>query len=90
MLAAVGKAQRSRVSEVSDLTFGNYVYLMRPKENWAKLEWNVDHEFFIECLAEVRDIRNELMHFTPDPLSPHQLAAVEGLLEMLRTVDPRQ
>jgi hypothetical protein len=28
------------------------------------------------------------MHFTPDPLSAEQYAAVEGLLEMLRTVDP--
>ncbi|MCW2918675.1 MAG: Restriction system protein, partial [Gemmatimonadales bacterium] len=36
-----------------------------------------------------RKIRNELMHFTPDPLSSKQYAAVEGLLELLRTVDPR-
>lgn len=89
LLAAVGNAQRARVHKVADLTFGNYVHLMRPQENWAKLEWNVDHDFFIERLIEVRDVRNELMHFTPDPLSPEQYAAVEGLLEMLRTVDPR-
>jgi restriction system protein len=89
LLAAVSPSQRPRVHKVSDLTFGNYVHLMRPQENWAKLEWNVDHEFFIERLIEVRDVRNELMHFTPDPLSPEQYAEVEGLLEMLRAVDPR-
>jgi restriction system protein len=87
--AAVGPSQRARVRKAADLTFGNYVHLMRPQENWAKLKWNVDHEYFIERLAEVRDVRNELMHFTPDPLSTEQYAAVEGLLEMLRAVDPR-
>ena len=39
-LAAVSPSQRPRVHKVSDLTFGNYVHLMRPKENWAKLAWN--------------------------------------------------
>ena len=89
LLAAVSGSQRARVHKASDLTFGNYVYLMKPEENWAKLDWDLDHEFFIERLAEVRDVRNELMHFTPDPLSNEQYAAVEGLLEMLRAVDPR-
>lgn len=87
--AAVPSFQRSRVFSVSDLTLGNYVYLMKPEENWARLLWNVDREYFIERLAEVVAVRNELMHFTPDPLSARQYAAVEGLLEMLRTVDPR-
>jgi restriction system protein len=49
----------------------------------------VDRDYFIERLQEVVDVRNELMHFTPDPISAHQFAAVEGLLAMLRAVDPR-
>jgi restriction system protein len=34
-------------------------------------------------------VADELMHFTPDPLSTEQYTAVKGLLKMLRTVDPR-
>ncbi len=67
MQAAVPPAQRSRVRKASDLTFGNYVYLMGPEANWAKLGWHVDRDYFIDRLTEVRDVRNELMHFTPDP-----------------------
>ena len=67
---------------------GNYVHLMKLEANWSKLQWNVDREFFVDRLSEVVKVRNELMHFTPDPLSVEQYAAVEGLLEMLRTVDP--
>jgi restriction system protein len=87
--AAAPPFQRHRISGVSDLTLGNYVYLMRPEANWAQLLWNVDRDYFIERLQEVVDVRNELMHFTPDPISAHQFAAVEGLLAMLRAVDPR-
>ena len=87
--AMVPGYQRSRVQSADNLTFGNYAHLMRPKENWAKLGWNIDHEYFIERLTEVKDVRNELMHFAPDPPTARQYGAVEGLLEILRTVDPR-
>jgi restriction system protein len=62
---------------------------MRPEENWAKLGWDLAHEFFIDRLTEVREVKNELMHFTPDPLSNEQYAGVEGLIEMLRAIDSR-
>jgi restriction system protein len=87
--AASPANRRSQVNSAADLTLGTYVYLMRPKENWAKVQWNVDHEYFIDRLREVVEVRNELMHFTPDPLSPEQYETVEGLLEILRIVDPR-
>lgn len=87
--AAAPGYRRAHISSASDLTLGNYVYLMKPAELWARLGWNLDREYFIERLEEVVDVRNELMHFTPDPLSTKQYEAVEGLLEMLRTVDPR-
>jgi hypothetical protein len=58
---------REEFHTASDLTFGNYVYLMRTQDNWAKLGWHVDREYFIDRLTEVRDVRSELMHFTPDP-----------------------
>jgi restriction system protein len=86
---AVPPHQRNRVHRANDLTFGNYVYLLREPERWEMLGWNIDHQMFLNLLEEVRNVRNELMHFTPDPLSAEKYAAVHGLLELLRTVDPR-
>ena len=86
---SVSQHQRNRVHRAADLTFGNYVYLLRPSERWETLGWNIDHLHFLNLLEEVRRVRNELMHFTPDPLSAEKYAAVHGLLELLRTVDPR-
>lgn len=37
----------------------------------------------------VLDIRNELMHFSTDPLTTEQLRTIDGLVNLLRTVDPR-
>jgi restriction system protein len=86
---AVQPGRRSRVRRVTDLTFGDYKFLLQPVERWERLGWNVDQGLFLNLLEEVRKTRNDLMHFTPDPLASEQYAAVEGLLELLRTVDPR-
>ena len=86
---AVQIHRRDAITQAADFTLRDYCYRLRPEENWAKLAWNVDPEYFIECLGKVVDIRNDLMHFTTD-VDPAQYEAVEGLLEMLRAADPRQ
>ncbi|GAA1888918.1 CBS domain-containing protein [Actinomadura bangladeshensis] len=86
---AVPQHQKSRVHQAADLTFGNYCYLLRDQRRWAALDWNVDHALFMELLEEVRRVRNDLMHFTTDELSGDKYDAVNGLLTLLRTVDPR-
>jgi restriction system protein len=86
---SVAQHQRNRIHRAADLTFGNYSYLLKPSERWETLGWNIDQPLFLDRLEEVRKVRNELMHFTPDPLSAEKYAAVHGLLELLRTVDPR-
>jgi restriction system protein len=86
---AVPQHQKSRVHQAADLTFGNYCYLLRDPQRWAALGWNVDHTLFMELLEEVRQVRNDLMHFTTDELSGEKYEAVNGLLTLLRTVDPR-
>jgi restriction system protein len=87
---AVQKHRRDGIAQAADFTLRDYWYLMRPEENWAKLAWNVDRQYFIDCLDKVVEIRNDLMHFTTDDVDPAQYDAVEGLLEMLRAADPRQ
>ncbi|MDQ2875186.1 MAG: hypothetical protein M3Y33_10490 [Actinomycetota bacterium] len=87
---AVQKHRRDGITQAADFTLRDYWYLIRSEENWAKLAWNVDRDYFIGRLDKVVEIRNELMHFTTDDVDPLQYDAVEGLLEMLRTADPRQ
>ena len=61
------------IQGVSDLTFGEYVRLLQNAENWIKLKINIDRKIFTGWLDKVREIRNDVMHFDPDPLDPEDL-----------------
>ena len=53
----------------ADLTFGEYRRLLENKENWERLELDIDRREFVTNLDIIRRIRNEIMHFRPDGLS---------------------
>lgn len=85
---AVPNHQKSRLKDASDLTFGNYVFLLRDPLRWQKLGWRLDRDQVVDLLEQVRNVRNDLMHFATDPLSEEKYAAVNGLLQLLRTAEP--
>jgi CBS domain-containing protein len=73
-------------SDPALLTFGENVSLLERPEIWSRLSVNLDKKEFIKRLLEVRDIRNDVMHFDPDPLSPTQRRSLEQMEEFLRQV----
>jgi restriction system protein len=79
----------NRTNSAADLTIGAYEHLLRLEDDFQRLRWALDHQLFLSALKDVRAIRNDLMHFSTDPLTPAQLQTIDGLLNMLRTVDPR-
>jgi hypothetical protein len=62
------------ITNVADLTMGEYIRLLENPENWIKLKLRIDRSVFIEELKAVGRIRNDIMHFDPDPLGPNDLA----------------
>ncbi|GAB0102553.1 hypothetical protein JMUB6875_15210 [Nocardia sp. JMUB6875] len=79
---------RNRATGPADLTFGCYKHILADPGRWARIGWKLDQGQFLALLETVRKIRNELMHFASDPLSDEKFAAVNGLLELLRTAEP--
>ncbi|TWG08730.1 restriction system protein [Saccharopolyspora dendranthemae] len=77
-----------KVHSAADFTLGSYGFLLKEPENFRKLAWPLDQTIFLACLEEVRKIRNDIMHFTLDPLTA-ELDTLAGFVQMLRTVDPR-
>lgn len=67
MRAASISEEKDSINGSSDLTLGDYCHLLENKENWGKLNLNIDRVQFVEQLHEVRQIRNDVMHFNPDP-----------------------
>src|SRR3984885_3397638 len=81
-------ARRSATS-ASDLTIGEFVRLLEEPSRWGRLNWSLDRVVFIAELNDIRSIRNEIMHFSPDPLDDEQIRKVELFLRMLRRLDHR-
>ncbi|MFC8567642.1 CBS domain-containing protein [Streptomyces sp. NPDC057245] len=87
--ASVPRHRAGQVHSAANLTFGAYKWLLKEPENWAALGWGIDQEHFLAALEECRVFRNDLMHFSPDPVTDDQLTPAQGLLELLRSVDPQ-
>jgi len=66
------------ITSFDQLTIGDYQHVLENKDVWDKLGWQLDRISFISRLREIRDIRNKVMHFHPDPVS-------EDAVEKLRT-----
>lgn len=76
------------IESVEHMTTGEYVRLLDNPERWAKLGWEVDRRVFVRSLHAYRELRNEVMHFSPDPLEESKVALVRNLLAWLRTAAP--
>jgi len=85
----LGEAQDPRdtqraVSQVSDLTFGEYIRLIENPDRWKKLVLPIDRKIFIKQLDRVREIRNDVMHFDPDPMPPDDLDFLRDLVQFFQ------
>ena len=77
-----------QVNTLDDLTFGEYIHIIEQTDKWERLGLNLDKSLFIKMLNDVRLIRNDIMHFEPDGISPSQhkqLASAVRLLSSLLT-----
>ena len=77
------------IRSAQDLAFGEYGRLLEEPKRWAKLDWPIDRVTFTAALNEVRSVRNEVMHFSPDPLDDDQVVTLTNFIKWLRTLDPR-
>ena len=74
------------VHSVSDLTFGECTRLLERPEHWQRLKVRLDRQTFVKQLSEVREIRNDVMHFDPDGLSTNQLQRLKDVRRLLGRV----
>ncbi len=72
------------ITGADDLTMGEYVRIFESRERWEALGWEIDRQVFVESLSTLRELRNEIMHFSPDPLEEEKLTAVRHLLKWLK------
>ncbi|MEW6744461.1 MAG: CBS domain-containing protein [Planctomycetota bacterium] len=72
------------VNRVSDLTFGEYRRLLEKPDRWTKLNLAIDRGEFIGKLDQVRNIRNDVMHFDPDGIPESDLKVLRDFARFLQ------
>lgn len=83
-LLASAEAGLSAPQSVSDLSFGGYVRLLQQPQVWDKLAINIDQGSMISQLEHVRVIRNDVMHFDPDPMTADQLEMLKNTAKFMQ------
>lgn len=71
-------------NSISDLSFGGYIRLVQRPEVWRKLSLNIDQGSLTAQLEEVRQVRNDVMHFDPDPMSGKQLDILKNAAKFMQ------
>jgi predicted transcriptional regulator len=89
-LRNVNERRRSGTEPTSleELTFGSYVKLIENPEIWSRLGFRLDQTTFVKLADEVREARNELVHFRPLGISEQRRETLRRFAQFLRDLHP--
>lgn len=77
-------ADERSIETVADLTFGEYVRLLETPEHWNTLGLAISRNVFTTRLDYVRKLRNDIMHFDPDPFDDKDIHALRTFVNFMR------
>jgi hypothetical protein len=78
-----------KIEDVNDLSLGEYLRLLGNDDKWKKLGVMIDRVSFCEQLNSIRRLRNDIMHFDPDPIPADELDRLRdfsGFLQRLQQI----
>jgi CBS domain-containing protein len=75
---------RRNVISMDALTMGDYQRMLEHPPFWDQLGWSLDRKIFTKRLGEIRAIRNDVMHFNPDPLPEDAVKKIRYIITLLR------
>ena len=73
----------ARTEGPDDLTLGELIVAFEQEDLWAKVGLNFDKATLTKVLHGVREIRNKVMHFSPDGLPPEDVSKLKDTRELL-------
>ncbi len=74
-----------QIESTNNLSFGNYCRLLQTPDNWSKLGIQDDQSVFVEQLNQVKDIRNDVMHFNFANTSRNEVQKLRTLAPFFRS-----
>lgn len=75
---------------IDDLCFGDYITILQNPRYWKKVGLETtDRALFTKMLDDIREIRNDVMHFDPDELEDSHRRKLSGMVKYLRNLTER-
>lgn len=74
---------RRHVERAADLTFGEQVRLLEQPEVWSTLQIPLERKQFTTFLQDIRQVRNDVMHFYPDGIPDESVGHLRNLIQLL-------
>lgn len=84
VLSELETGQSSR----SNPSLGYYVNNLKNQQQWELFGWNsVPQDMFTDMLDRIREIRNELAHWSQDPIEESKREEIRQMLRVVRALD---
>jgi CBS domain-containing protein len=72
-----------KIESFDDLSMGDYQRILESRDLWEKLGWSLERAVFVRRLDELREIRNDVMHFNPDPIPTDAINKLRNAINVL-------
>ena len=70
--------------EITEFVFNDYIKLIDKDENWIKLGFKeLDKSIFVSKLKEIKEIRNNVAHYKPTPLTKEEHFVIEAFASII-------
>ena len=66
------------------MTMGQYQAVLANEDCWEQLGWKLHRKSFVARLDQIRQVRNKVMHFNPDPVKALDVAKLRHFLDLIR------
>ena len=85
VLSVLPTLDRDPPNSIGDLMFGDYCRLLEARHLWDKLGLPDDRATFVKQLHEVREVRNDVMHFNISKLPARDIQKLRTLAPFFRS-----
>lgn len=79
-----------RIDSVADLTLGEHTRLLQNPDNWRRLGLRADRGVFGKELDEIRQLRNDVMHFDSDRITDLERKSLRNFVQFLHQLKAHQ
>jgi hypothetical protein len=66
------------------MSMGDYQRVLENPDLWVRMGWDLDQKAFVQRLDEIRRVRNDVMHFNPDPVPANSVSRLRSINDVLR------